>query len=132
MNTYGACLTYGTLIRHTRVGVANQNLDTRYTTQYGTPMDNGGYLLGKFYLYDVCTNQFTIYSSKEIDTELLLLHDGWVYLRQFDTLKRIELSNLKTDVDASKMEVLYRRPDIVPNIHHMFITSKALHYHPKP
>ncbi len=131
MNTYGDCLAYGALIRHKRKG-ANEKLDMRYTTKFGAPMDNGSYLLGKFYIYNVCTNQFSVFASNEIDTELLLLHDGWVYLRQFDTLKRVKLSNLKADLDESKMELLFKDLDIVPNIHHMFITPKALYHHPKP
>ena len=111
---------------------ANEKLDMRYTTKFGAPMDNGSYLLGKFYIYNVCTNQFSVFASNEIDTELLLLHDGWVYLRQFDTLKRVKLTNLKADLDESKMELLFKDLDIVPNIHHMFITPKALYHHPKP
>ena len=71
-------------------------------------------------LWNLHTNDFNIYAFDDLDTELLSIHDDWVYFRVFDELRRIALPDLESPEYQQKSELLYQDRDIVPNIHHIF------------
>ncbi|MCB9247048.1 MAG: hypothetical protein H6613_00055 [Ignavibacteriales bacterium] len=71
-------------------------------------------------LWNLHTNDFNIYAFDDLDTELLSIHDDWVYFRVFDELRRIALPDLESPEYQQKSELLFQDRDIVPNIHHVF------------
>jgi|GEM_PF-4472717 len=122
MNIYNDIVGYGTLALNPSF---NRNLqkdlpnNSRYNKKYGvTP--NLQFHTGSFYLWNLQTNDFTVFSFNDIDTELLSIHDDWVYFRLFDEIRRIRLDDLYLTDYQKNTELLYKDKDRVPHIHHVF------------
>lgn len=122
MNLYKNYLGFGTLILNSKYS-KNKTKDmpaiSRYSNKYG-PIPNLQYNTGKFFIWDLNKNDFRTYSFDDNDTELLSIHEDWVYYRIYDEIRRIKLSDLNTKNYKQKTELLYKDKERVPHIHHVF------------
>ncbi len=122
MNLYKDYFGFGTLILNPTYS-KNKTKDmptvSRYSNKYG-PIPNLQYNTGKFFIWDLNKNDFKTYSFDDIDTELLSIHEDWVYFRIYDEIRRIKLSDLNAKNYKQKTELLYKDKERVPHIHHVF------------
>ena len=122
MNLYQNKIGYGTLSLnpgYSKQPERDMPSPSRYSKKFGF-VPNLQYNTGKFYIWNLHTNDFNIYAFDDLDTELLSIHEDWVYFRVFDELRRIALPDLESPEYQQKSELLYQDRDIVPNIHHVF------------
>lgn len=122
MNLHKDYLGFGTLILNSAYS-KNKAKDmppvSRYSNKFG-PIPNLQYNTGKFFIWDLNKNDFKTYFFDDIDTELLSIHEDWVYFRIYDEIRRIKLSDLNTKNYKQKTELLYKDKERVPHIHHVF------------
>lgn len=122
MDLYKNHISYGILTLHPSF-MSNKPKDmpptSRYSNKYGF-IPNLQYNTGKFFIWDLDRNDFKVYDMGDLDTELLSIHDDWVYFRIFDEIRKIKLSDLDSRDYKQKTELLLKDRIRVPNIHHVF------------
>ena len=122
MDLYKNHISYGILTLHPSF-MRNKPKDipptTRYSNKYGF-IPNLQFNTGKFFIWDLERNDFKVYVMGDLDTELLSIHEDWVYFRIFDEIRKIKLSDLDSRDYKQKTELLLKDKIRVPNIHQVF------------
>ena len=122
MDVYQGHIGYGTLALNASFKTNKPKEmppPSRYSNKYGD-IPNLQYNTGKFFIWDLDRNDFKVYDMDDLDTELLSIHEDWVYYRIFDEIRKIKLSDLDSRDYKQKTELLLKDKIRVPNIHHVF------------
>lgn len=122
MNLYKDSIGFGMLLNNASYklnAMSEMPSVSRYSNKYGI-IPNLQYFTGKFFIWNLDRNDFKVYEMGDLDTELLSIHEDWVYFRIFDEIRKIKLSDLDSRDYKQKTELLLKDRIRVPNIHHVF------------
>jgi hypothetical protein len=97
----------------------------RYSGKYGeAPPLYAGYT-GILYLYHIPSKKLITWDTKDRDSELLTIKDGWIYYRVFDELRRVPLDEVALYIRWREEEVLVKDCDVIPHVHEIFWAKKS-------
>ena len=128
-NVYNEKLVYGTAFEECYFPKCNRidsilsfrkSNASKYSEKFGfTP--SVANLTGVVFFLDLPSLSFTEITLSDIDSELLLIQDNFLYYRVYDKIYKSYIDIKNPTIDESTSELLVQDREVVPNIHHMFL-----------
>ena len=86
-------------------------------------MDDGWFRDNSLFLYHIPTKKMIEWKSKNGDSEIIQIIDGYIYYRVFDELRKVKLDEKILNIAWSTDELIIKNTDVIPYVHHIFFSN---------
>jgi hypothetical protein len=122
---FGTLMKYGSSSNFNSIIGGHKKEDLKEYSKLYANKPNTENLTGKIFVFHIPTRKNVFFQGKDIDTELLAFEKGWIYFRDYDSIKKVRFNEKSLSFDSDSIQTIMKNKDLVPNIHHLFFAPKS-------